>query len=232
MTPSSFRMMALPAAALAFGLAFSVPASAEPAEPAAPIAKERANDGGGTSGKKWGKERGGMGEKGEARGRGFGMPSPDELNKLEGLNADQRRAYMDEKRKAWEAMSDEQKAAQREKNKAAFDSLSPEQKAALKERHMKLREKWHADMKAKFEGMSPEEQEAFKKKMRQRVEERGGKWGDKGTEGGEHRKGGEFKKRGEYRKGDEKRATPAIPATPGAPGTPAERATPAVPAGE
>lgn len=231
MTPSSFRMMALPAAALAFGLAFSVPVSAEPAEPAAPIAKERANDGGGTSGKKWGHDRGGKGE----RGKGFGMPSPEELDKLEGLNADQRRAYMDEKRKAWEAMSDEQKAALREKNKAAFDGLSPEKKAALKERHMKLREKWHADMKAKFEGMSPEEQEAFKKRMRQRVEERGGKWGDKGTEAGEHRKGGEFKKRGEYRKGgkgDEKRATPAIPATPGAPGTPAEPATPAVPAGE
>ncbi|HRI76177.1 MAG TPA: hypothetical protein PLX33_04220 [Alphaproteobacteria bacterium] len=200
----SLKMAALPALALAFGLAVSFPAKAETAETTAPAVQEKAaaegeKAGGETKAKH---ERRGKGKK----GKGFGIPSEEELGKLEGMNAEQVKAHMEEKRKAWQAMSDEEKKAARDKNRAAYDALSDEKKAELKARHEKLTQKWHQEQKAKFDSMTPEEQEAFKKKMRERVEERGGKWGDyKGKEGGE------FKKRGEFRKGGD--AAPAAPET-------------------
>lgn len=219
MIPKMTHTMTLSALALVFALAVAHPAQAEDAAPAAAAEattsdKAADNNPGGvkermkeTGGKDWHKKRGEKGEHDKKGPRGFGIPSAEELDKLEGMNAEQRKAYMEEKRKKWEGMTDEQKKAEMEKNRAAYDALSDEQKAALKERHKKLREKYHAEKKAEFDAMTPEEQEAFKKKMRARIEERGGKWGE--SMDGE----GNFKKRGEFKKGDKPaETTPAAPA--------------------
>lgn len=206
MTRSTFCKTALPALALALGVAFALPAAAQPADSAAPAAKERAR--GDNPGKKWGRERGehpGKGERGEGP-RGFGLPSAEELGKLEAMTPEQRHEYMQEKRKKWQGMSDEEKKAAHEKARASFEAMTPEQRAAMKERHMKLTEQWKADMQKKFDSMPPEEQAAAKERMRQRMEERRAKWGEQGR-----KEGREGKKRGEYRKGDKggKEAKPA-----------------------
>lgn len=196
MTSQTAPLMAFSALALVFSLAVAQPVYAEDApaaaaqEEAAAAADTKASPDAAKEGKKWDKKPGEKGHKGK-RG-GFSPLSEEELGKVENMTADERHAYMEEKRKKWQALSEEEKRAEIEKNKAAFEALSPEKQAELKERHQKLREKGRAEMKAKFESMTPEEQEAFKKKMRERFEERGGKWGDaKDKEGF---KGGKFKK--------------------------------------
>ena len=79
-----------------------------------------------------------------------GMMTPEDLDKIEKMTAEERHAFFKERREKWEKMSEEERAAAKAEVKAKLDALTPEQKEALKARQMKIGEKMRAEYQKKW----------------------------------------------------------------------------------
>lgn len=99
-----------------------------------------------------------------------GMMSPEDLDKIESMSAEERQAFFKEKREKWESMSAEDRAAAQADIKAKFEALSPEQKEALKERQQKIGEKMREEYQKKMDSMTEEEKAAYLEKIKSRKE--------------------------------------------------------------
>lgn len=97
-----------------------------------------------------------------------GMMSPEDLDKIEGMSAEERQNFFKEKRAGWEKMTEEQRAAAKADMKAKFDAMTPEQKEALKERQKKIGEKMRAEYQKKMDSMTDEEKAAYLEKIKSR----------------------------------------------------------------
>lgn len=153
MTHFPALMRYLPAVVLLASLAVATPAAAQ--ETASPATKPIKVEG--ERGHKMHHKKG-------------GMMSPEDLDKIENMSAEERQAYFKEKRANWEKMSEEQRAAAKAELKAKFDAMTPEQKEALKERQKKIGEKMRAEYQKKMESMSDEEKAAYLEKIKARKE--------------------------------------------------------------
>lgn len=167
MTRFSAFTAALPAVLIAASLGLAVPAFAE--EAAAPAAQPMKVE---DKEKIEGKGKGMHGKHGKPgmHHRKGGMMDPADLDKIEGMNAEERQAFFKAKREQWEKMSEEERAAARAEIKAKYEALTPEQKEALKERKKKIGEKMRAEYQKKMESMTPEEKEAYLEKIKSRRE--------------------------------------------------------------
>ncbi len=99
-----------------------------------------------------------------------GMMSPEDVAKIESMTAEEREAFLKDKRAAWEKMTDEERAAARADVKAKFDAMTPEEKEALKALQQKIGEKMRAEYQKKLETMTPEEKDAYLEKVKSRKE--------------------------------------------------------------
>lgn len=132
--------LSVPLFALALTSYVATTAVAEEAMMTKPAA-ETGKDGGKAGKRDWhkGGKHGGM------------MMTADELDKLEGMSADERKAYFKQRHEEFEKMSKEEKEAKMEERKKAFDAMSEDDKKALKERNEKFRQKIGAEKKKEME---------------------------------------------------------------------------------
>lgn len=132
--------LSVPLFALALTSYVATTAVAEEAMMAKPAA-ETGKDGGKAGKRDWhkGGKHGGM------------MMTTDELDKLEGMSANERKAYFKQRHEEFEKMSKEEKEAKMEERKKAFDAMSDDDKKALKERNEKFRQKIGAEKKKEME---------------------------------------------------------------------------------
>lgn len=168
-----------------------VPASAPPAAEAGPDAAPPAHEG-----------KGG--------GKHMMFMDPAEMDKIDAMSEDDRKAYFDQKKADWEKLTPEQREVKKAEMKAKFDALSPEQKAAIKEKMEKRKEAFKQKMKEKWEKMTPEEKADRIKKNKEwfdslpaedqeRIKH---KWNKKRGEQGEGKFGGKIRERLQERGGE------------------------------
>lgn len=103
-------------------------------------------------------------------------PDAATLDRLEKMTPEERHAERIEKREKGKTLDRAARKAEMEKRKAAFDALPEDEQKALKERHKALIE---ADMKHRrdaFEKLPPEEKEKVMQKMKEHKKERRAKW--------------------------------------------------------
>jgi len=103
--------------------------------------------------------------KAERKGGGR-MPfiAGEDVEKVSGMSADDRKAYLQKKREEFKNMSPAEREAAKAKGKAWYESLSPEQKAKIKERRAQIKEKMRAEREERFKSLPPEQQEKIKEK--------------------------------------------------------------------
>ncbi|MCC7036094.1 MAG: hypothetical protein IT560_02190 [Alphaproteobacteria bacterium] len=139
MTSLKLSYLSIPLFALALTSYIATAAVAEEAMTAKPAA-EAGKDGGKAGKRDWHKG-----------GKHGGMMTADELDKLEGMSADERKAYFKQRHEEFDKLSKEEKEAKMAERKKAFDAMSDDDKKALKERNEKFRQKVGAERKKEME---------------------------------------------------------------------------------
>ncbi len=186
MTSLKLSYLSIPLFALALTSYVATAAVAEEAMTAKPAA-ESGKDGGKAGKRDWhkGAKHGGM------------MMTGEELDKLEGMSGDDRKAYFKQRHEEFEKMSKEEKDAKMADRKKAFEAMSDDDKKALKERNDKFREKVGAEKKKEMEEflntLTPEQRAKWDAMQKDKDHRWGGKHGKRGdkAEKGEKDKGGE-----------------------------------------
>jgi Spy/CpxP family protein refolding chaperone len=139
MTSLKLSYLSVPLFALALTSYVATAAVAEEAMTAKPAA-EAGKDGGKDGKRGWHKG-----------GKHGGMMTADELDKLEGMSADERKAYFKQRHEEFDKLSKEEKEAKMAERKKAFEAMSDDDKKALKERNEKFRQKVGAERKKEME---------------------------------------------------------------------------------
>lgn len=173
MTSLKLSYLSIPLFALVLTSYVATAAVAEEAMTAKPAA-EAGKDGGKPGKRDWhkgGGKHGGM------------LMTADELDKLEGMSADERKAYFEQRHAEFEKMSKEEKEAKMAERKKAFEAMSDDDKKALKERNEKFRQKIGAEKKKEMEDflntLTPEQRAKWDAMQKNKHRPWDGKRGDK-----------------------------------------------------
>lgn len=174
MISSKLSYFALPLCALALSGYVATAAVAEEAMMAKP-AVEAGKDGGKGEWRKGGK-RGGM------------MMTAEELDKVEGLSGEGRKAYFKQRHEEFNKLTKEEKEAKMAERKKAFDAMSDADKKTLKARNEKFHNALRAEKKKEMEDflntLTPEQRAKWDAMQKDKHHRWGGKDGKGGHKGG------------------------------------------------
>ena len=183
MISSKLNFLAFPLCALALSGFVATAAVAEEAMMAKPAAE---------AGKDTGKPGKGDWRKGGKRG-GM-MMTAEELDKVEGLSGEERKAYFKQRHEEFSKLSKDEKEAKMAERKKAFDAMSDDDKKALKARNEKFHDALKAEKKKEMEEflttLTPE-QRAKWDAMQKDKHGWGGKDGKRGPKGGKDKEADE-----------------------------------------
>ena len=175
MTSLKLSYLSVPLFALALTGYVATTAVAEEAMMAKPKA-EAGKEAGKGDWKKGGK-RGGM------------MMTAEELDKVEGLSGEERKAYFKQRHEEFDKLSKEEKEAKMADRKKAFEAMSDDDKKALKERNEKFHDTLKAEKKKEMEDflstLTPEQRAKWDAMQKDKHHRWGGKDGKRGDKGGE-----------------------------------------------
>lgn len=138
-----------------------------------------------------GKEAGkpGKGDWKKGGKRGGMMMTAEELDKVEGLSAEERKAYFKQRHEEFSKLSKEEKEAKMAERKKAFEAMSEDDKKALKERNEKFHDTLKAEKKKEMEDflstLTPEQRAKWDAMQKDKHHRWGGKDGKRGDKGGE-----------------------------------------------